>query len=138
MKTQLFKTIVFPVRTGWLAGRATQKPPQRVAWVTGLESGKTARDESLPAKVWPGVNRMIKECPIRNISIREREINGRPHLFADRECTGADFDADLTRRAADPETQRWWQKADAGPSPLSDAAANGKIRSDTKEVYFRP
>ena len=38
--------------------------------------------------------------------------------------------------AADPETQRWWKETDPCQSPLPDAAAKGKIWSDTKEVYI--
>lgn len=124
--------------TGWLAGWATPKPPQRVVWVTGLEAGKAARYESLPAHAWPGANRMSRECHIRNFSIHECESNGRPHLFADLEYTGTHFDADMVRRAADPETQRWRKETDPCPSPLPDAAVKGKIRLDTKEVYILP
>ena len=42
----------------------------------------------------------------------------------------------MARMAADPETQRWWKETDPCQSPLPDAAAKGKIWSDTKEVYF--
>ena len=124
--------------TGWLAGRATPKPPQRVAWVTGLKPDKAARTESRHTHVRPGVNRMINECRIRNFSIHECESNGRPHLLADLEYTGTHFDADMMRRAADPETQRWRKETDPCPSPLPDAAVKGKIRLDTKEVYILP
>lgn len=38
--------------------------------------------------------------------------------------------------AEDPETPRWWKETDPCQSPLPDAAAKGRIWSDTKEVYF--
>jgi L-rhamnose mutarotase len=119
-----------------LAGCATQPNPQRYAWVTGLKPEKAARYEDLHAHPWPNVNQMIKECHIQNFSIHEREINGQLYLFAYLEYTGKDFDADMKRMAADPETVRWWKETDPCQSPLPDAAAKGKIWSDTKEVYF--
>ncbi|MDB6111954.1 MAG: hypothetical protein JWR69_3704 [Pedosphaera sp.] len=121
-----------------LAGCATPTAPQRYAWITGLKTDQAARYEGLHAHPWPGVNKMIKECHIQNFSIHEREINGRLYLFAYLEYTGKDFDADMKRMAADPETQRWWRETDPCQSPFPDAAAKGKIWSDTKEVYFLP
>jgi L-rhamnose mutarotase len=116
----------------------TAKPPQRFAWITGLKPEKAEYYRQLHAKPWPAVNRMLKECHIRNFSIHEREIDGKLYLFAYLEYTGQDFDADMKRMAADPETQRWWQETDPCQSPLPDAAAKGKIWSDTKELYFLP
>jgi len=120
-----------------LAGCATRPAPvTRYAWVTGLKPEKAARYEELHAHPWPSVNQMIKACHIQNFSIHEREINGQLYLFAYLEYTGTNFDADMKRMAADPETQRWWKETDPCQSPLPDAAAKGKIWSDTKEVYF--
>ncbi len=120
-----------------LAGCATApKQVTRYAWVTGLKPEKAARYEDLHAHPWPAVNQMIKSCHIQNFSIHEREINGQLYLFAYLEYTGKDFDADMKRMAADSETVRWWKETDPCQSPLPDAAAKGKIWSDTKEVYF--
>mgnify|MGYP001279924528 CR=1 FL=1 len=119
-----------------LAGCATQKTPQRYAWVTGLKPEKADRYRQLHASPWPAVNQMIKACHIQNFSIYEREIDGKLYLFAYLEYTGKDFDADMKRMAADPETVRWWAETDPCQSPLPDAAAAGKIWSDTKELYF--
>lgn len=123
-----------------LAGCATppKNPPQRFAWVTGLKPDMAARYEQLHAHPWLGVNKMIKECHIQDFSIHEREIDGKLYLFAYLEYTGTNFDADMARMAADPETQRWWKQTDPCQLPLPDAAAKGKIWSDTKEVYFLP
>jgi L-rhamnose mutarotase len=53
---------------------------------------------------WPGVLRTIAECNIRNYSIFEYgEL-----LFGYFEYYGSDFDADMAKMAACPETQRWW------------------------------
>lgn len=121
-----------------LCGCATSKPPQRFAWITGLKPEKAERYRELHANPWPGVNRMIKECHIQNFSIHEREIDGKLYLFAYLEYTGDDFEADMKRMAADPETQRWWKETDPCQSPLPDALSQGKIWADMKEVYFLP
>lgn len=114
------------------------KPPQRYAWVTGLKPDQAEQYRKLHASPWPGVNRMIKDCHIRNFSIFQREIEGKLYLFAYLEYTGTDFDADMKKMAADPETQRWWQQTDPCQLPLPDAAAKGKIWSDATEVYHLP
>ena len=129
-------------RTAWLlsavlfAGCAAPNPPQRFAWVTGLKPEKAARYEELHAHPWPGVNRTLKGIHVQNFSIHECEIDGKLYLFAYLEYTGKNFDADMKKMAADPETQRWWKETDPCQLPLPDAAAKGKIWSDTKEVYF--
>ncbi len=130
------KTLLSLVFVALFAGCATSKAPQRYAWVTGLKPEKAARYEELHAHPWSSVNKMIKACHIRNFSIHEREIDGKLYLFAYLEYTGKDFEADMKKMAADPETQRWWKETDPCQSPLPDAAAKGKIWSDTKEVYF--
>lgn len=121
-----------------LAGCATTQPPQRYAWVTGLKPDKAAHYRDLHAHPWPAVNRMIKACHIQNFSIHECEIGGQLYLFAYLEYTGTNFDHDMKRMAADPETVRWWKETDPCQIPLPDAAAQGKIWADTKEVYFLP
>ena len=120
----------------WLAGCATQKTPQRLAWITGLKPEKAEYYRHLHANPWPSVNRMIKECNIQNFSIHECEIDGRLYLFAYLEYTGDDIDADRKKMAADPETQRWWKETDPCQSPLPDAAARGRTWSEMNEVFF--
>ena len=117
-----------------LAGCASHSV-ERHAWVTGLRSEKAAHYENLHAHPWPGVCRMIKQCHIRDFSIYEREIGGKTYLFAYLEYTGKDFAADMKKMGADPETRRWWKETDPCQQPLPDAAAKGKIWSDTKEVF---
>jgi L-rhamnose mutarotase len=121
-----------------LAGCATSPPPQRFAWVTGLRSEKAAYYEDLHAHPWPAVNRMLKQCHIGNFSIYKREIDGQLYLFAYLEYSGTNFEADMKRMAADPETQRWWKETDPCQRPLPDALAKGKIWGDTTELYHLP
>jgi hypothetical protein len=52
------------------------------------------------------------------------------------EYTGDDFEGDMKKMAADPETQRWWKETDPCQIPLPDAAAKKKTWSDMEEVYF--
>ena len=133
------KTILGLLSVAVLAGCATpSKAPQRYAWITGLKPEKAGYYKQLHANPWPGVNKMITDCHIRNFSIHEREIDGKLYLFAYLEYTGKDFDADMKKMAADPETQRWWKETDPCQSPLPDAAAKGKIWSDMEEVYYLP
>lgn len=114
----------------------TTKTPRRLAWVTGLRPEKAAYYEQLHANPMPGVNEMIKACNLQNVSVHQAEIAGKLYLFFYCEYTGDDLEADMARMAADPLTQRWWKETDPCQEPLPAAAAQGKIWSDTKEVFF--
>ena len=133
--TNTMKTIFCLLSAILLSGCATQKAPQRYAWITGLKPEKAAYYRELHAHPWPAVNRMIKECHISSFSIYEREIEGKTYLFAYLEYSGTDFAADMKKMAADPETQRWWKETDPCQQPLPEAAAKGKTWADTREVY---
>jgi L-rhamnose mutarotase len=120
-----------------LAGSDTVRPVrQRHAWITGLRPEMASRYRDLHAHPWPSVNRTLKECHIENFSIWQREIEGKLYLFAYLEYTGSDFDADMKKMAADPETKRWWHQTDPCQLPLPDAAAKGKMWTDMTEVYY--
>lgn len=112
------------------------RPPRRIAWVTGLRPEKAAYYETLHANPLPGVNEMITACNLHNVSVNTIELEGKLYLFLHAEYTGNDFDADMARMAADPATQRWWKETDPCQLPLPAAAAQGKIWSEMKEVYF--
>ena len=122
-----------------LAGSAkTSTEPQRFAWITGLKPEKADYYRQLHARPWPSVNKMLKDCHIQNYSIYERQIDGKLYLFSYLEYTGTDFEADMKRMAADPETLRWWKETDPCQIPPPDAAEKGKIWADMKEVYHLP
>jgi L-rhamnose mutarotase len=122
---------------GMLVGCATApKEPHRYAWVTGLKPDKAAHYKDLHAHPWPSVMRQLKDCHIQNYSIFEREIDGKLYLFSYLEYTGKDFDADMKKMAADPETVRWWKETDPCQQPLPEAVARGKIWSDAQEVFY--
>jgi L-rhamnose mutarotase len=79
---------------------------------------------------WPAVTATILACNIRNYSIFLR--NGL--LFGYFEYHGTDFDADMRKMAADPETQRWWSIMDPMQQLMPDAAPGDKW-SMLEEVY---
>ena len=135
---KLIQILFYSVVIGLFAGCSTSRPPLRYAWVTGLKPDKAAYYENLHAHSWPAVLKQIKASHIQNFSIHEREIDGKLYLFAYLEYTGTNFDLDMKRMAADPETQRWWRETDPCQLPLPDAAAAGKTWSDTKEVFHQP
>ena len=60
------------------------------------------------AAVWPTVLATIDGCNIRNYSIYLHN----DLLIAYFEYHGSDYDADMRKMAADPETQRWWSIMD--------------------------
>ncbi|MCX8037169.1 MAG: L-rhamnose mutarotase [Candidatus Sumerlaeia bacterium] len=128
------KYCLIPLLAILAVGCATPQP-KRYAWVTGLKPEKAEYYKQLHANPWPGVNRMLKEVHIQNYSIYLKEIEGKLYLFSYLEYTGKDFEADMKKMAADPETQRWWKETDPCQIPLPDAARQGKIWSDAIEVY---
>ncbi len=129
------KTLIASLLLAALAISCAPTHVERHAWVTGLKPEKAAYYRKLHANPWPSVNARLHECHIRNFSIYEREIGGKTYLFAYLEYTGSNFDTDMKKMAADPETQRWWKQTDPCQSPLPDALKAGKIWSDTKELY---
>jgi len=82
------------------------------------------------------VMKQLRDCHVQNYSIFEREIDGKLYLFSYLEYTGKDFDADMKKMAADPETVRWWKETDPCQQPLPEAVARGKIWSDAQEVFY--
>lgn len=121
--------------SGGLASHKRKKR-RRFVWITGLKPEKAQYYRELHANPWPAVVKMIKQSNIRNFSIHEREIGGSLYLIAYFEYTGNNFDADMEKMAADPETQRWWKETDPCQSPLPDAACHGKIWGETREVFY--
>lgn len=108
---------------------------QRFGWVIGVKPEKVARYKELHANAWPGVQRMITACNIRNYSIYLRELElGKWYLFSYLEYTGTDFKADMAKMAADDETRRWWAETDPCQQPIP-LAKPGEKWSDLEVVY---
>ncbi len=86
------------------------------------------------ATAWPGVLNMIEACNIQNYSIWCRGLT----LFAYFEYVGNNFEADMAKMAADPETQRWWDTVKPLMQPLDDRKPE-EFWSDMEEIfYFNP
>jgi L-rhamnose mutarotase len=76
---------------------------KRFGQVIGVKPEHFEAYKRYHAAVWPEVLKMITECNIRNYSIFHKD----GLLFAYMEYTGDDFEADMKKMAADPNTQEW-------------------------------
>lgn len=100
---------------------------KRYGSITKVKPEKLEYYKKLHANPWPAVNEMIKKCNIRNYSIYYS--NG--YLFSYFEYVGDDFEKDMKKMAADPETRRWWKETDPCQESLT---AKGQWL-DMEEVY---
>ena len=108
---------------------------KRYGSVIGVKEDKLDYYRELHANPWPEVNRMIKECNIRNYSIYLRKLpDGKHYLFSYFEYTGDKFGADMARMAADPTTQKWWEHCKPCQEPL-DTRAEGEWWANMEEVF---
>ncbi len=93
---------------------------KRTAWMIRLNPEKAKEYRELHANAWPSVLAQISACNIRNYSIFLREPENL--LVGTFEYHGDDFEADMARMAADPDTQKWWALTDPCQSALESAA----------------
>lgn len=98
----------------------------------GIGADAIAEYKRLHADVWPSVLAKITDCNIRNYSIFLKEPENL--LFAYFEYVGTDFEADMAKMAADPETQRWWSHCMPLQRPL-DSRAEGEWWAEMPEVF---
>ena len=87
---------------------------ERYGTMIKVAPGKLEEYIALHKAVWPGVLRMIKECNLQNYSIYYKD----GYLFSYYEYTGDDYQADMAKMAADPETRRWWAVTEPCQEPL--------------------
>lgn len=107
-----------------------EKEAIRYGQVIKVKPDKLDEYIALHADPWPGVNKMIGECNIRNYSIYYRD----GYLFAYFEYTGEDFDADMKKMAADSLTQEWWKLSDPCQEPV-ESAGEGVWWASLEEIY---
>lgn len=81
---------------------------QRRAMVIRVRPEKLAEYRALHADPFPGVLSALKAANVANYSIFLKD----DILFGYVEYHGDDWDADMARVAADPETRRWWALTD--------------------------
>lgn len=105
---------------------------QRYGSVIALKGDRVEEYRRLHADVWPGVLAMISACHIRNYSIYLREPENL--LFSYFEYHGDDFEADMARMAADPETRRWWDVCIPCQIPL-EPRGEGEHWAMMEEVF---
>jgi L-rhamnose mutarotase len=104
----------------------------RYGSVIKVKPEKLEAYKRLHASVWPGVLKMIGECHIRNYSIYYRD----GYLFSYFEYEGDDYEADMDKMAADPETQRWWEVCKPCQQPL-ETRASGEWWATMEEVFHQ-
>lgn len=103
---------------------------KRYGMVLKLRPEATEKYKEYHAAVWPEVLDMIRQCNIRNYSIYFKD----GYLFSYFEYTGADFDADMARMAADPKTQEWWAIMKPMQQPL-ETRQPGEWWAGMEEVF---
>ena len=111
--------------------------PRRFGSVIGLRAEKIEEYKKLHAAVWPEVAKMIHNVNIRNYSIYLRKLpDGNYYLFSYFEYVGRDFDADMAKMKADPDTRRWWTFTDPCQAPLADRKP-GEHWASMEEVFHQ-
>ena len=108
----------------------TSPRPRRIAQAIRLRP--EAREEylRLHASVWSEVEAMITAANIRNYTIYL--LNDL--LFSYYEYVGDDYDADMSRIAADPATRRWWKLTDPCQERLP-GTPDGRQWQELPEVW---
>ena len=104
----------------------------RYGAVIGLSEEGKAEYLNLHAAVWPAVLAKISECHISNYSIFLKEPENL--LFSYFEYSGSDYEGDMAKMAADPETQKWWAVNMPLQRPL-DTRAPGAWWADMSEIF---
>jgi L-rhamnose mutarotase len=105
---------------------------KRYGSIIQVKPEKLAEYKCLHAAVWPGVLKMISECNIRNYSIYYKD----GYLFSYYEYVGNNYEADMAKMAADPETQRWWEVCEPCQQPLATRAPDEWWASMEEVFHF--
>ena len=111
-------------------GTVREQEVVRYASVIRVKPEKLEEYKALHADPWPGIDRMIKACNIRNFSIYYRD----GFLFSYFEYTGTDYEGDMRKMAQDSLTQAWWKLTDPCQIPV-ESAPEGVWWAPMEEVY---
>lgn len=103
---------------------------KRYGSVIGLRPEKLEEYKKLHAAVWPSILKTINDCNVRNYSIYYKD----GFLFSYYEYIGNDYETDMKRMAADPETQRWWEVCIPCQKPL-DTRKDGEWWASMEEFF---
>ncbi len=93
---------------------------KRIGQVIGIKPEDIQKYENLNENAWPRIIKIIKHANISNYSI----FLYQNLLFAYLEYTGADYEADMAKLAAEPEMQRWWKITDQMQWQVPEAQVN--------------
>ena len=102
----------------------------RYGSVIRVKPEKLDEYKALHADPWPGINKKLKQCNIRNYSIYYRD----GYLFSYFEYAGDDFEQDMKKMAEDSLTQAWWKLTDPCQEPV-ESAGTGVWWAPMEEVY---
>jgi len=92
---------------------------KRIGMVIRLKPDKVAEYKRLHADSHPGVRDLLSQANIRNFSIFLRRLDdGQYYLFGYYEHTGANYDADMAKLAAEPRHKEWLSTAGPMQSPV--------------------
>jgi L-rhamnose mutarotase len=105
---------------------------KRVGAVIGLKKECLAEYKRIHVKLWPEIERAIKEAGLSNYSIYYND----GQLFGYFEYTGpdAEFEARMKRLAAAPRMREWWDVTEPLQIPRSDRAP-GDWWTTMEEVF---
>ena len=103
---------------------------KRYGMMLRLKPGALDRYAELHSAVWPSVLKTIHDCNIRNYSIYHKD----GWLFSYFEYIGDNFDADMEKMAADPETRRWWDVCMPLQEPI-ETRADGEWWANMTELF---
>jgi len=123
-------TGLYPLYLAVSQGNLGVGPLQRFAQMTRLLPEYENEYVRYHEQVWPKVLETIAECRITNYSI----FLSNGFLFSYFEYHGSDYEADMRKMAACPETQRWWLITNPMQEPMADVEV-GRKWSQMKEVF---
>ena len=105
---------------------------RRYGSIIKIKPEKLEEYKKLHANVWPNIKNIIKSCNIRNYSIYHRD----GFLFGYFEYLGNNFEEDMNKLAAYPETQDWWNICKPMQIPL-DTRKNDEWWVYMEEVFHQ-
>ncbi len=103
---------------------------KRYGQVIRVRADRLEEYKAFHVDVWPEVLDMIRDCNIRNYAIFHKD----GFLFAYFEYIGDDFDADMTKMAADPKTQEWWDIMMPMQEPV-ETRAKGEWWANMEQLF---
>jgi L-rhamnose mutarotase len=103
---------------------------KRFGSVIRLRPDKEQEYKRYHSAVWPEVLETIRRCNIRNYSIYLKD----GYLFGYYEYHGEDYEADMTKMAADPKTREWWAVMQPMQEPLATRLP-GEWWAEMEEVF---